>query len=59
MHELFTKVLSKRDLSKAGELFFVSDSEIVDDLSSVVSIINILLILTIKWINIVTLLIVD
>lgn len=37
MHELFTKVLSKRDLSRAGELFSVADSEIVNDLTEVVS----------------------
>lgn len=37
MHELFTKVLSKRDLSRAGDLFTVSDSEIVNDLTEVVS----------------------
>lgn len=38
MHELFTKVLSKRDLSRAGDLFSVSDSEIVEYLTEVVSI---------------------
>lgn len=37
MHELFTKVLSKRDLSRAGDLFSVSDSEIVENLTEVVS----------------------
>lgn len=37
MHELFTKVLSKRDLSRAGELFSVLDSEIVNDLSAVLT----------------------
>lgn len=37
MHELFTKVLSKRDLSRAGDLFSVPDSEIVNDISEVVS----------------------
>lgn len=37
MHELFTIVLSRKDLSKAGDLFSVSDSEIVDDLADVVS----------------------
>lgn len=37
MHELFTKVLSKRDLSRAGDLFSVADSEIVNDLTNVVS----------------------
>lgn len=43
MHELFTKVLSKRDLSKAGDLFSVSDSEIVNDLNEVVSILQYML----------------
>ncbi|XP_049313359.1 protein melted isoform X1 [Bactrocera dorsalis] len=37
MHELFTKVLSKRDLSRAGDLFSVPDSEIVNDISEVLS----------------------
>lgn len=37
MHDLFTTVLSKRDLSRAGELFSVADLEIVNDLSEVVS----------------------
>lgn len=37
MHDLFTTVLSKRDLSRAGELFSVADVEIVNDLSEVVS----------------------
>lgn len=37
MHDLFTKVLSKRDLSRAGDLFSVADSEIVNDLTNVVS----------------------
>ncbi|XP_037944224.1 protein melted isoform X2 [Teleopsis dalmanni] len=35
MHELFTKVLSKRDLSRAGDLFSVPDSEIVNDITEV------------------------
>lgn len=38
MHDLFTTVLSKRDLSRAGELFSVADYEIVNDLNEVVSI---------------------
>lgn len=39
MHELFKKVLEKRDLSRAGDLFsVVADSEIVDDLTDVVSV---------------------
>ena len=37
MHELFTKVLSKRDLSRAGDLFFVPDNDIVNDIIDVVS----------------------
>lgn len=37
MHDLFTKVLAKRDLSRAGDLFSVADSEIVADLNEVVS----------------------
>lgn len=36
MHDLFTKVLSKRDLSRAGDLFSVADDEIVNDLTDVV-----------------------
>lgn len=38
MHELFTKVLAKRDLSRAGDLFSVTDAEIVADLTEVVSV---------------------
>lgn len=37
MHDLFTKVLAKRDLSRAGDLFAVADAEIVADLTDVVS----------------------
>lgn len=37
MHELFTKILAKRDLSRAGDLFSVADNEIVADLTDVVS----------------------
>lgn len=37
MHELFTKVLSKRDLSRAGDLFSVPDNDIVNDITDVVS----------------------
>ncbi len=33
MHELFAQVLSRRDLSRAGDLFAVPDSSIVNDLS--------------------------
>ncbi|XP_035697517.1 ventricular zone-expressed PH domain-containing protein-like isoform X2 [Branchiostoma floridae] len=35
MHELFAQVLSKRDLSRAGDLFSIEDSAIVNDLSEV------------------------
>nr|XP_018910656.1 PREDICTED: protein melted [Bemisia tabaci] len=37
MHELFTQVLSKKDLSKAGELFSVANEAIVDDLTEVLN----------------------
>lgn len=40
MHDLFTKVLSHRDLSRAGDLFTVADSEIVTDLTEVLKEIN-------------------
>ncbi|KAE8740818.1 hypothetical protein FOCC_FOCC013672 [Frankliniella occidentalis] len=40
MHELFTQVLSKKDLSKAGDLFSVADAEIVNDLTEVVTTIS-------------------
>nr|CAD7587522.1 unnamed protein product [Timema genevievae] len=40
MHELFTQVLSKKDLSKAGDLFSVSDQAIVNDLTEVVTTIS-------------------
>ncbi|XP_059216163.1 protein melted isoform X2 [Stomoxys calcitrans] len=40
MHELFTKVLSKRDLSRAGDLFSVPDNDIVNDITDVLSDIN-------------------
>ncbi|PIK58866.1 putative ventricular zone-expressed PH domain-containing protein 1 [Apostichopus japonicus] len=33
MHELFAQVLSRRDLSRAGDLFSLPDAAIVDDLS--------------------------
>lgn len=47
MHELFTQVLGNRDLSRAGDLFSVSDTAIVNDLTQVVSRIN-LIILSLK-----------
>ncbi|XP_016924743.4 protein melted isoform X2 [Drosophila suzukii] len=37
MHELFNKVLAKRDLSRAGDLFSVPDADIVDDITEVLS----------------------
>lgn len=37
MHELFSNVLAKRDLSRAGELFSIEDEKIVDGLTDVVS----------------------
>lgn len=36
MHELFLQVLKSRDLSRAGDLFSVPDSVIVNDLTQVV-----------------------
>ena len=35
MHELFYQVLNRRDLSKAGDLFSIDDSDIANDLSEV------------------------
>lgn len=37
MHELFKQVLTERDLSRAGDLFSIADSEIINDLTEVVS----------------------
>lgn len=37
MHELFELILDKKDLSRAGELFSISDAEISEDLSEIVS----------------------
>ncbi|KAH8270011.1 hypothetical protein KR018_002318 [Drosophila ironensis] len=37
MHDLFNKVLAKRDLSRAGDLFSVPDADIVDDITEVLS----------------------
>ncbi|XP_055704210.1 protein melted [Phlebotomus papatasi] len=37
MHELFVKVLTKRDLSRAGDLFSVADVDIVNDLTDVLT----------------------
>ncbi|GBP66604.1 Protein melted [Eumeta japonica] len=36
MHELFKQVLNERDLSRAGDLFSIPDSEIVNDLTDVI-----------------------
>jgi len=36
MHKLFEQVLEKKDLSKAGDLFSLEDSVIVDELSEVI-----------------------
>ncbi|XP_038061667.1 ventricular zone-expressed PH domain-containing protein homolog 1-like [Patiria miniata] len=33
MHQLFARILSQRDLSRAGDLFSIPDCDIVDDLS--------------------------
>lgn len=38
MHELFMQVLKNRDLSRAGDLFSLPDSVIVNDLTTVVCI---------------------
>ena len=35
MHELFSQVLTKKDLSKAGELFSLEDADIKNDLTEV------------------------
>lgn len=37
MHQLFVEVLSKKDLSRAGELFAIDDRSIVGDLSELLS----------------------
>ncbi|CAL4094266.1 unnamed protein product [Meganyctiphanes norvegica] len=37
MHELFTQVLTHKDLSKAGDLFNVDDQVIVNDLTDVIN----------------------
>ncbi|KAK7062980.1 Pleckstrin y domain [Halocaridina rubra] len=37
MHELFTQVLTHKDLSKAGDLFNVPDNVIVNDLTNVIN----------------------
>ena len=41
MHNLFEQVLEKKDLSKAGDLFSLEDSVIVDELSEVVKTIQV------------------
>lgn len=37
MHELLKHVLTERDLTRAGDIFAIPDSDIVDDLNEVVS----------------------
>ena len=37
MHKLFEQVLERKDLSKAGDLFSLDDSLIVDELSTVLT----------------------
>lgn len=37
MHPLFVEVLSKKDLSRAGELFAIDDRAIVKDLSELLA----------------------
>ena len=37
VQELFLEVLTKRDLSRAGDLFQIEDRHIVTDLSSLIS----------------------
>ena len=41
MHKLFEQVLEKKDLSKAGDLFSLEDSVIVDELSEVIKTIQV------------------
>ncbi|KAG7306950.1 hypothetical protein JYU34_007074 [Plutella xylostella] len=36
MHDLFKQVLNERDLSRAGDLFSLSDTEIIHDLTEVI-----------------------
>lgn len=37
MHELLKHVLTERDLTRAGDIFAIPDSDIVDDLNEIVS----------------------
>ena len=37
MHQLFVEVLSKKDLTRAGELFAIDDRAIVGDLSELIT----------------------
>lgn len=37
MHQLFVEVLTKRDLSRAGDLFSIEDRSIVTDLSLLIN----------------------
>ena len=43
MHKLFEQVFEKRDLSKAGDLFSLEDSVIVDELSDVIKTIQVMI----------------
>lgn len=43
MHELFMQVLKNRDLSRAGDLFSVADTDIVHDLTQVVSFLRLIM----------------
>lgn len=52
MHELFANVLAKRDLSRAGDLFSISDEEIVETLSEVVRIVIFYLMYLLHCLNI-------
>lgn len=51
MHELFMQVLKNRDLSKAGDLFSVPDTVIVNDLTNVVRKLLILTLLFTLFLN--------
>lgn len=40
MHDLLKHVLTERDLTRAGDIFAIPDSEIVDDLNEVVRLVE-------------------
>ena len=48
MHKLFEQVFEKRDLSKAGDLFSLEDSVIVDELSDVIKTIQVMIFFSIN-----------